>query len=81
MNKEVFDDIGRVLSGAAEAVSRKAGEAVELTRLKNQIFSLEREIKRDYTDLAPQMNLSGLSARRLPRRGIWLNSARVRLNA
>ena len=51
MNKEVFDDIGRVLSGAAEAVSRKAGEAVELTRLKNQIFSLEREIKRDYTDL------------------------------
>lgn len=51
MNKEVFDDIGRVLSGAADVVSRKAGEAVELTRLKNQIFSLEREIKRDYADL------------------------------
>ena len=48
MNKEVFDDIGRVISGAADTVSRKTGELVEVARLKNQIFNLEREIKRDY---------------------------------
>ena len=51
MNKDVLDDIGRVISGAADTVSRKTGELVELTRLKNQIFNLEREIKRDYADL------------------------------
>lgn len=51
MNKEVFDDIGRVISGAADVVSRKTGEAVELTRLKSQIYNLEREIKRDFADL------------------------------
>lgn len=51
MNKEVLDDIGRVISGAADTVSRKTGEIVELTRLKNQIYNLEREIKRDYADL------------------------------
>ncbi len=51
MNKEVFDDIGRVISGAADTVSRKTGELVEVARLKNQIFNLEREIKRDYADL------------------------------
>lgn len=51
MNKEILDDIGRVISGAADTVSRKTGELVELTRLKNQVFNLEREIKRDYADL------------------------------
>ena len=51
MNKEVLDDIGRVISGAADTVSRKTGELVEAARLKNQIFNLEREIKRDYADL------------------------------
>ncbi|MCI8556800.1 MAG: hypothetical protein HFI19_03360 [Lachnospiraceae bacterium] len=51
MNREVLDDIGRVISGAADTVSRKTGELVELTRLKNQVFNLEREIKRDYADL------------------------------
>lgn len=51
MNKEVLDDIGRVISGAADTVSRKTGELVETARLKNQIFNLEREIKRDYADL------------------------------
>lgn len=51
MNKEVLDDIGRVISGAADAVSRKTGEVVELTRLKNQIYSLEREVKQDYAEL------------------------------
>ena len=35
MNKDVLDDIGRVISGAADTVSRKTGELVELTRLKN----------------------------------------------
>lgn len=48
MNRDILDDIGRAVSGAAETVSRKAGEVVEITRLKNQIYSLEREIRKDY---------------------------------
>lgn len=62
MNKEVVEDISRVLSGAAEVVSRKTGEAVELARLKNQIFSLEREIKRDYIDLGKMIYEQYLAA-------------------
>ena len=51
MNKDIWDDLGRAVTGAADAVSRKAGEIVEITRLKNQIYSLEREIRRDYEAL------------------------------
>jgi hypothetical protein len=51
MKKEVFDDIGRFVSGTADKVSRKTGELVEVTRLKNQVYGLEREINKDYTDL------------------------------
>ncbi len=48
MNKDVWDDIGRAVTGAADTVSRKSKEIAEVTRLKNQIYSQEREIKRDY---------------------------------
>ena len=66
MNKDVWDDIGRAVTGAADTVSRKASElatgaadtvsrkASELAdtaRLKNQIYSLEREIRKDYEAL------------------------------
>jgi hypothetical protein len=51
MNKEIFDDIGRFVSDTADKVSRKTSEVVELTRLKNQVYGLEREIKKDYQDL------------------------------
>lgn len=51
MNRDIFDDIGRAVTGAADAVTRKAGEVVEVTRLKNQIYSLERDIKRNYEAL------------------------------
>ena len=79
MNKEVFDDIGRVISGAADTVSRKTGELVEVARLKNQIFNLEREIKRDYADLGKmiyeqyleRMNPLHLSVKGLPEKRFW----------
>ena len=48
MNKDVWDDIGRAVTGAADTVSRKASELADTARLKNQIYSLERDIKRDY---------------------------------
>ncbi len=51
MSSEIFDDIGRAVSEAAETVGRKTGQLVELARLKNQIYNLEREIKKDYSDL------------------------------
>lgn len=51
MGKDVWDDIGRAVTGAADTVSRKASEIVETTRLKNQIYSLERGIRRDYEAL------------------------------
>ena len=75
MNKDIWDDLGRAVTGAADAVSRKAGEIVEITRLKNQIYSLEREIRRDYEALGkivyerkkarPKRNLSPF-VRKLP---------------
>lgn len=48
MNTDFMDDIGRTISGAVDTVSRKTGEVVEITKLKNQVYNLEREIKRDY---------------------------------
>ena len=55
MNKDVFDNIGRVISDAAETVGRKTGELAELARLKNQVYGLERAIKKDYADLGKMM--------------------------
>ena len=37
MNKDIWDDLGRAVTRAADAVSRKAGEIVVITRLINQI--------------------------------------------
>ena len=51
MNKDIWDDIGRAVTGAADTVSRKAGELMDVTKLKNQIYSLEREIRKDYEAL------------------------------
>ncbi|HIT66964.1 MAG TPA: hypothetical protein IAB61_06990 [Candidatus Merdisoma merdipullorum] len=51
MRKDVWDDIGRAVTGAADTVGRKAGEIASMARLKNQIYSLERDIKRNYEAL------------------------------
>ena len=51
MNKDIWDDIGRAVTGAADTVSRKTGELVDVAKLKNQIYSLEREMKRDFEAL------------------------------
>lgn len=51
MKKDFFDNIGRAVSGAADTMSRKAGELVDVTKLKNQIYSLERDIRKDYEAL------------------------------
>lgn len=55
MSKDIWDDIGRAVTGAADTVSRKSREVAELTRLKNQIYSQEREIKRDYMALGKML--------------------------
>lgn len=51
MKSEIWDDIGRKMSKAADTVGKKASKATELMRFKNQIYSLEREIEKDYADL------------------------------
>ncbi len=51
MNTEFFDNIGRTISDAAETVGRKTGELAEIVRLKNQVYGLERGIKKDYEEL------------------------------
>ena len=51
MNKDIFDNIGRTISDAAETVGRKTGELAEMARLKHQVYGLERAIKKDFTDL------------------------------
>ena len=49
--KSFFEDVGRKIGETAETVTNKAGEAVEVQRLKNQIRTLERGNERDYMDL------------------------------
>ena len=51
MGTDFLDDLGRKISEAAEIVEKKTGEVAGIVRLKNQIYNLEREIKRDYADL------------------------------
>ena len=48
MDKNIWDNIGRAVTGAADTVGRKATEVAGVAKLKNQIFSLERDMKRDY---------------------------------
>ena len=48
MDNNIWDNIGRAVTGAADTVSRKATEVAGVAKLKNQIFSLERDMKRDY---------------------------------
>lgn len=49
--KSFFEDLGRKIGETAETVTNKAGEAVEVQRLKNQIRALERGNERDYMEL------------------------------
>lgn len=49
--KSFFEDLGRKIGETAETVTNKAGEAVEVQRLKNQIRTLERGNERDYMEL------------------------------
>lgn len=46
-----FEDLGKRLGETAENVTNKAGEAVEIQKLKSQIRSLERENDSDLAEL------------------------------
>ena len=48
MNKNFWDDFGRAVTGAADTVTKKAGKVADMARLKNQVYSLERENKKDF---------------------------------
>lgn len=47
----LFEDFGKRLGEAAESVTNKAGEAMEIQKLKSQIRSLERENDNDLAEL------------------------------
>lgn len=49
--KTFFEDLGKRISETAETVTNKAGEAVEIQKLKNQIRTLERGNENDLVDL------------------------------
>ena len=49
--KSFFEDLGRKIGETAETVTNKAGEAVEVQRLRNQIRALVRGNERDYAEL------------------------------
>lgn len=55
MAAEFLDDLGRKLSGAAEVVGRKTNEVAGIAKLKNQIYSLEREINKDFTEIGKKV--------------------------
>ncbi len=48
MESNFWDNIGRTVTGAVDTVGRKATEVAGVAKLKNQIYSLERDRKRDY---------------------------------
>ena len=52
MNSNFWVNIGRTVTGAADTVGRKATEVAGVAKLKNQIYSLERDMKRDYEEIA-----------------------------
>lgn len=55
MGTEFLDDLGRKLSEAAEVVGKKTGELAGIARLKNQIYTLEREINRDFAEIGKKV--------------------------
>ncbi len=48
MDNNFFDNLGRTVTGAVDTVGRKASEVAGIAKLKNQIYSLERDRRRDY---------------------------------
>ena len=46
-----WDGIGRAISDTADAVGRKTGEVMETAKLKNQIYNLQRENRKDLEEL------------------------------
>lgn len=48
---DFFDDLGRKLTEAADEIGRKAGDTIEVQKVKSQIRSLKRSNERDYTDI------------------------------
>ena len=50
-NIDFFEDLGKRLGETAEAVTNKAGEAVEVQRLRSQIRSLEKENEKDLAEI------------------------------
>ena len=49
--KDIFEEIGKVLSETAETVSNKAGEVVETQRIRSQMNTLKRSNTRDFKDM------------------------------
>lgn len=48
---DTFEDLGKKISEAADAVASKANDLIEIQKLKNQISTLQRGNKRDYADI------------------------------
>ena len=49
--KDIFEEIGKVLSETAETVSNKAGEVVGEQRVRSQMNTLKRSNARDFKDM------------------------------
>ena len=49
--KDFFEDIVDRISDTAETVVKKAGEVVEVQKIKGKIRTLERNNRRDFRDL------------------------------
>ena len=49
--KDFFEDIVDRISDTAETVGKKAGEVVEVQKIKGKIRTLERNNRRDFRDL------------------------------
>lgn len=48
---EFFDDLGKKITEVADDIGRKAGDTIEVQKIKSQIRSLKRANERDFMDI------------------------------
>ena len=52
---DFWDGLGRKLSDAADVVSKKTGEGAEIAKLKNQIYTQEREMEKNFAEIGKKI--------------------------
>lgn len=55
MENEFWDDLGRKVTGTVDMIGRKTEEVIEITKLKNKMYAVERELSRSFERLGREV--------------------------